>query len=198
MLCGVGCEREFPSFGKPGHQSIGEAVLGNHAGVVEYLLGQEGIEIHLHYRNSYGENVLHLAAKRCSPIMFRLLVPHFLEGRYQKDNQGDTALVRIIMSPSNSQDRCESAKILLSHGDADGSSHSWAEHQNPLQMAVRLGDLDMCRLLIDIGHVNPLSALTRGLDGQMVLKDVSSIDEEIAPAILRLLNKHVVTASAMA
>ena len=198
LLCGIRREREFPSCGKPGHQSIGEAVLGNHAGVVEYLLGQEGIEVHLHYLNSYGENVLHLAAKRCSPIMFRLLVPHFLEGRCQKDNQGDTALVRVIMSPSNSQDRCESARILLSQGDANGSTHFWAEHQDPLQMAVRLGDLDMCRLLIEIGHVNPLSALTRGLNGQMVLKDVSSLDEEVAPAILRFLNKHAMTASIMA
>jgi hypothetical protein len=35
------------SFGKPVHQSIGEAVLGNHVDIVEYLLGQEGIETHL-------------------------------------------------------------------------------------------------------------------------------------------------------
>ena len=98
------------------------------------------------------------------------------------------------MSPSNSQDRCESATILLSQADANGSSRFWAEHQDPLQMAVRLGDLDMCRLLIEIGHVNPLSVLTRGLDGQMVLKDVSSMDEEIAPAMLRLLTKHAIAA----
>lgn len=34
------------------HQSIGEAVLAGHVGVVEYLLEQEGIETHLHHRNA--------------------------------------------------------------------------------------------------------------------------------------------------
>ncbi|KAF1344930.1 hypothetical protein BDV97DRAFT_379781 [Delphinella strobiligena] len=38
------------------HQSIGEAVLGNHVDVVKYLLGQKGIEAHLRYRNWNGEN----------------------------------------------------------------------------------------------------------------------------------------------
>ena len=190
LLCGIRRGREFPSFGKPGHQSIGEAVMGNHVGMVEYLLGQDSIEVHLHYLNSYGENVLHLASKRCSPAMFRLLVPRFLEGRYQKDDQGNTPLVRVIMSPSNSQDRCESARILLLQADASENSHFCAEHQDPLRMAVRLGDLDMCRLLVEVGHVNPLSALTCDLDGQMILKDVSSMDEEITPAILRLLSRH--------
>lgn len=70
----LGCEllREFrpeqwSTFGKPTHQSIGEAVMGNHIDVVEYLLSENDIEAHLRYRNSRGENVLHLASRLCNP-----------------------------------------------------------------------------------------------------------------------------------
>ncbi|KAF7591584.1 hypothetical protein BBP40_001332 [Aspergillus hancockii] len=103
--------REFPfrqqpaAFGRPAHQSIGEAVLGNHVDVVEYLIMENDIEAHLRYRNSRGENVLHLASRLCNPEMFRLLVPRFKEGAYQADDQGYTALVRIIVNPSASRNR---------------------------------------------------------------------------------------------
>ncbi len=197
LLRGVRREQELPSFGKSVHQSVGEAVLGNHVDVVEYLLGQKGIEAHLHYLNSHGENVLHLASGLCNPAMFRLLVPRFLEGRHQTDDQGNTALVRIIISSSGSQDRYESARTLLLQGDVNGNSHFWDEQQDPLRMAVRLGDLDMCCLLIGIGNVNPLSALTRGYDGQMVLKDESPENEENMPAILQLLSKNANIASTL-
>lgn len=95
LLCEIRREREFLSFDKSEHQSIKKTVMSNHVDMMKYLLKQNGIEIHLHYLNSYGENVLHLTSKRCSPAMFRLLVPRFLEGRYQKDNQGNTFLVRM-------------------------------------------------------------------------------------------------------
>ncbi|ERS96506.1 hypothetical protein HMPREF1624_07422 [Sporothrix schenckii ATCC 58251] len=83
------CHREykFGVVGKAAHQSIGEAVSGNHVDVVAYLLGQKGIEAHLRYRNSRGENVFHLASGNCNPAMFRLLVRHFKEGVHQTDHQ---------------------------------------------------------------------------------------------------------------
>ncbi|RYP45020.1 hypothetical protein DL768_008585 [Monosporascus sp. mg162] len=82
------CNEQISFSGKSTHQSIGEAVLGNHVDMVEYLLGQNGIEAHLRHRNSHGENVLHLASRLCNPAMFRLLVPRFQEGVYQTDYQG--------------------------------------------------------------------------------------------------------------
>ena len=54
-------------------------------------------------------------------------------------------------------------------------------------MAVRLGDTDMCHLLICDGKVNPHSALTRGDDGQLVLNDKTWMNEE---TILQLLRTH--------
>lgn len=140
------CEAQWSRSGEPMHQSIGEAVLGNHVDVVRYLLEENDIEAHLRYRNSRGENVLHLASRLCNPDMFQLLVPRFQEGIHQADNQGDTALERIIMSSSTSLDRYESAKILLVQSGTDWNSHFSDGQQDPLWAAVQLGDLDMCRL----------------------------------------------------
>lgn len=188
LLRGVRRKQDVSSFGKSVHQSIRQAVLGNHVGVVEYLLGQNGIEAHLHYLNSHGENVLHLASGLCNPAMFRLLVPRLTAGMHQTDDQGNTALVRMVMSSSRPQDRYESARTLLLQGDFGGNSYFWDEQQNPLRMAVRLGDLDMCCLLIGVGNIDPVSALTRGHDGQMELKDESLENEGNRRAILQLLS----------
>lgn len=164
--------------------------MGNHVGVVEYLLGQHGIEAHLQYRNSRGENVLHLASRVCNPAIFRLLVSHFKEGVHQTDNQKETALVRIIQRTSALQDRYESAQILLLEGGANRDDRSGDEQQDPLQIAARFGDLEMCRLLICIGKMNPLSALRRDDNGQMVLKEKTSDDDQNMFAILQLLRAH--------
>lgn len=88
-------------FGKSVHQSIGEAVLGNHVDVVKYLLTQRGIKTHLEHQNSFGENVLHLASKTCNPEIFRLLVPRFKEGVHQTDGQRNTPLSRVILSSAS-------------------------------------------------------------------------------------------------
>lgn len=189
LLRGVQRKPDFPSFGKSPHQSIGEAVLGNHVDVVEYLLDQEGIETHLRHLNSHHENVLHLASGFCNPAMVGLLVPRFQDGSYQEDGQGNTPLIRIIMSSAASSDRYESAKTLLLHGKVDASSKSHEEQHNPLRVAVRLGDLDMCRLLVQVGAVDPLSALTRDHRGQMALKDKTVENEENAFAILQMLSQ---------
>lgn len=181
-------EQELPSSGKSTHQSIGEAVLGNRVDVANYLLRQEGIEGHLHYLNSRGENVLHLASKHCNPAMFRLLVPRLPKGGHQIDDQGDTALMRIIASSLDSRDRYDSATILLAQGDVSEKTQSQDGQQNPLRMAVRLGDLEMCRLLLDIGKMDPLSALTQDQDGQTVLKDEFFENQKNIPIILQMLN----------
>jgi hypothetical protein len=99
---------------EPMHQSIGEAILGNHVNVVEYLIKENNIVAHLRYQNSRGENVLHLASIMCNPEIFHLLAARFPEGITQVDCRGDTALVRVIMNFSASGDRFASARILLS------------------------------------------------------------------------------------
>ena len=186
-----------PSFRNSAHQSIGEAVLGNHVDVVEYLLGQKGIEAHLQHLDSCGQNVLHLASRRCNPAMFRLLVPRFPAGICQTDVRGDTVLMRIMMSSlnPNPRDRHASARILLLQASANGISRFWIEQQDPLRIAVRLGDLDMCHLLISIGRMSPLSALTRDHDGRMILKETTPENQENMLAILQLLLTYADVAS---
>ncbi|KAH9242264.1 hypothetical protein K456DRAFT_1745546 [Colletotrichum gloeosporioides 23] len=117
-----GPQRQPRSLTNRVHQSIGEAVLGGHMGVVEYLLQQDGIEAHLHHRNANGENVLHLASVQCDPAMFRVLAPNFLG-------------------------RMESAKTLISLSTTYGIARLTENNQEALQMAESMRDEAMCDLL---------------------------------------------------
>ena len=147
------------ALGEPSYQSIGEAVWGNHLKVVEYLLREDSIEAHLQYRDSCGRNVLHLAAKHGNPEMYRRLVPRFPEGVHQVDHQGDTPLVRIVMSSSYTKSRYESARLLLSHSDPYQVANV-KEQRNPLQVAVQLMGVGMCCFLICVGNISPLSLVS--------------------------------------
>ncbi|KAG9231372.1 hypothetical protein BJ875DRAFT_383133 [Amylocarpus encephaloides] len=109
---------------------------------------------------------------------------------HQTDDQKETVLARIIKHSSASQDRYESAQILLLEGGANGDDRSGDEQQDPLRIAARLGDLEMCRLLTCIGKMSPLSALRFDDDGQMVLKEETSENEHNMFAILQLLRAH--------
>jgi hypothetical protein len=177
-----------------GFHSVGEAVLGNHLGVVEYILSEEGFEAHLQYLNSHSESVLHLASGPCNPAMFRLLVPRLQQGIHQVDSCGDTTLMRIIKSNSYSGNRYECAKIILSYANLNGSAHIGARQQDPLLVAVQLGDLEMCRLLISEGRMDPLPALIPGDNGQLVMKTKPRVNEEV---ILPLLLEHAMIKSTL-
>jgi len=173
-----------------GVESIAKAVLGNHVDVVECLLKEQRFEAHLQFRNSRGENVLHLACKHCNPEIFRLLLSRFQEGIQQTNNEGDTPLIRIIKTrPTTPADRSECAKIILSYlASAYGSTQlGEGEQTNPLQVAVQHGDTEMCRLLLCEGKMNPLSSLKRNEDGEFVMKKTPSMNGEI---ILQLLRQH--------
>ncbi|OKL57502.1 hypothetical protein UA08_06898 [Talaromyces atroroseus] len=183
-------ENQGSHFSEPTHQSIGKAILGNHVDVVQFLLGMDGIEAHLRHRNHHGENVLHLASITCNPVMFRLLVPRFQEGVHQADDQGETALLRIIKNYSALRNRYESVEILLAESGIDWNSYSWDGQQDPLRMAVHLGDLEMCSILIRSGNLNPLSALAFGEEGQMYLRDSPMENKENILPILQLLCTH--------
>ncbi|KAM0424851.1 hypothetical protein ACHAPT_009907 [Fusarium lateritium] len=66
--------------------------------------------------------------------------------------------------------------------------------QNPLRIAVQLGDLDMCRLLVRTGKMDPLSAVTHADDGQMALKDETRENEKNSAEILHLLCDNIASA----
>lgn len=125
--------------------------------MVEYLIAQERLEAHLEYHNSDGENVLHLASRFCNPRVFRILVEKFKQGVHQLDNHNNSVLTRVIAaSISSPAQRCESARILLVKGMAGAEGAIDGNGLDPLRIAVRRGDVDMCRLLIDVGEVDPL------------------------------------------
>ncbi|KAL4936888.1 hypothetical protein BDV06DRAFT_204043 [Aspergillus oleicola] len=193
LLFGSRLEQSRSRISNSTHQSIGEAVLGDHTNVVNYLLEKTDFEAHLRYQNPHGENVLHLASRSCNPEMFRLLIPRFEEGMHQVDCYGDTALLRIVTNPSASGDRYESARIMLESDTVQNRQYSDGQ-KNPLRAAVQVGDLDMCRALIHMGNMNPLDALIRDSEGQMVLKDEHLRNEKNMEQILQLLCTHAVLA----
>lgn len=186
-------EREEPqsTFEVRTHQSVGEAVLGNQVEMVRYLLGQSTLEAHLHYRNTRGENVLHLASRLCNPDMFRVLIPCFPEGIHQANNEGDTALVQLIKNSSASGNRHDSATVLLLQSGTKWNELSWDGQQHPLRLAAQLGDLEMCDLLVSIGGMDPLEALEWDSKGRVTLKDRNPQNADAVPQILQLLCSHV-------
>ncbi|KAL2782369.1 hypothetical protein BJX66DRAFT_345906 [Aspergillus keveii] len=123
--------------------------------------------------------------------MFRLLVPRFLDGLSQTDHHGDTALVRIIMcSPVSGVH--ESARIML-ESDSFRDRHDKDRPKNPLRAAVQVGNLDMCRALINIGNMNPFDALSRDSEGRLALKDELLQSGENKEQILNFLSTHAMT-----
>lgn len=167
---------------------IGEAVLGNHVSAVECLLRETGLEVDLLSLNARGENLLHMASVHCNPAVFQLLVPHLWKVIHQVDIHGETALMRVIRSGFNSKGRYEAARILLSHVKADWTAHIVNGQEDPLQLAVQLGDTEMCCLLIREGKADAMSVLELDHDGQLIAKNKPWVNEEV---VLQLLRQHV-------
>ena len=141
---------------KPAHQSIGEAVSGNHVDIVQYLLEAGTVRQHLSHINARGENVLHLAADVLNPAMLRLLIPRLPDGMHQKDNQGDTPLARVIKSPSVAHDRFVCARILMAEG---GAGRGESGQQALLDLIEGLDDQLMCDVVVSASGMDELSVL---------------------------------------
>ena len=155
------------------HQSVGEAVWSNHIHVLRYLLQQPGIDAHLRHRDLGGANVFCAAARYGNPEVVRLLIEHHPEGVNELDEVGDAPLSEFAFARSS----VEVVRILLEAG-ADlkkGKAHPF---WNPLRIAVRNMDVEMCRLLVEVGGADPLEALRVDDDGCGVgLADPISNDE---------------------
>lgn len=154
------------------HQSVGEAVWSNHVDVLRFLLEQEGIEPHLRHRDSGGYNVLHEAARCCNPEVVALLIARFEEGVHQINNADDTPLNQVVFESSSTKGRLEVARLLLTLGGANARGYRSRDPSDafePLRMAARVGDTEMCRLLVEVGGVDPRRALRKGDDGRPTL-----------------------------
>ncbi|KAI1846709.1 hypothetical protein JX266_007282 [Neoarthrinium moseri] len=160
------------------HQSVGEAVLHNHVNIVEFLLEQEGIDAHKRHRNKNGYTVLHLLARNLNPEMVQLLAPHLQEDINQVEND-ETASARILFSTVGAKNRFLCAQILLQAG-ADPA----IPDNRPFRRAVKTNDYDMCRLMVDIGHADPLSVMAKDEKGHYYLKDHMH-DRTLEPAMIR-------------
>ncbi|PLB55500.1 hypothetical protein P170DRAFT_443267 [Aspergillus steynii IBT 23096] len=129
-------------------------------------------------------------SRLCNPEMLRLLLPRFQEGIHQVDHQGKTVIMGIVTSSSAAEDRHESARILLSQRGANRNSHLQSMQPNPLMVAARLGDMEMCRILVQIGKMDPLSILTGDSQEQLDLGDRAPENGKNMLQVLELLCAH--------
>lgn len=179
LLRGTRLDKQLAPPAEPVHQSIGEAVMGDHIDVVEYLLHEEGIEAHVSHINSRGENVLHLTSKVCNPAIFRLLIPLFPDGLHQKDNEGDTPLIRVVKNSAASDDRYELVKILLAEDGMGENGYSLDELQACLGAAARLEDVDMCSLLMEVDGIDLPLVSPNGDEGLKILDPPAGDQEQV-------------------
>lgn len=147
------------------HQSVGEAVLYNHVDIVTFLLAQDGIDAHKRHRNKNGYSVLHLVPRCMNPKMLQLLLPHYLEDINRVEND-ETPLTRVLFSSIGDAKRNRCAEILLRAG-ADPT----IPDNRPFASAVATNDFHMCRLMVQVGHADPLSVMTKGEHGCYHLKE---------------------------
>ena len=168
------------------HQSVGEAVMYDRVDVLRYLLEQEGIEVHIWHRDSKGYNVLHRAAFCCNPEVISLLLSFFPEGVHESNDDGDTPLRLVVFN--RAPRRLEAAAVLLTEGHADvraGCTEEPSSWSDPLRMAARYGDLEMCRVLVEVGGADPRCVL-KFEDGSPALIDCTNLPE-LAPGVLETL-----------
>lgn len=66
--------------------------------------------------------------------------------------------------------------------------------QDLLLVAVQLRDLEICRILLSEGRIDPLSALIPSDNGQLVMKTKPRVNEKV---ILQLLLEHAMIKSTL-
>ena len=163
------------SRGHASHQSVGVAAFKGDVDILHYLLQQDGIEDHLHHRNSRGQNVFHCAVgSDRDPEVISLLIARFQEGVNQLANDLTSPLKTLVASGKPGPGRIKQAKLLLTVGSADvrgGFTGDVGDYREPLRFAVRRGDVEMCRTLVEFGGADPRSALRFDDEGQPHLID---------------------------
>ncbi|KAG9255094.1 wd-repeat protein [Emericellopsis atlantica] len=166
------------------HQSIGDAAWNGRTAAVAFLLEQEGIDAHLRYVDVVGNNVFHKAA-RCGDVeMFRLLASRFPEGVNHRNKDDDMPIQVLVFERSKHR----VVKFLLEEAHADvrcGITAPDGHWKEPLRMATRYGDLDMCRILVRSGGADPMSVFERQGD-TLAFKDPIE-DMEVAAQLRQCL-----------
>lgn len=127
---------------------IGVAGRHGHSEVVRYLCEQPGMEVHLHDKNSHGENIYHSIACHGQAEVLRVLIRYFPEGVDESIDGHRTPVQDAI-----SFEHLEAVRVLLLEGSADLNAGD--PKFRPLQNAVIHGIPGMCRTLIRQGNADP-------------------------------------------
>ncbi|OTB04511.1 hypothetical protein M426DRAFT_151789 [Hypoxylon sp. CI-4A] len=170
--------------------SFQAAIRQNHVDILRHLISQEGTDNHIRFADEDGNNVIHFAAEDSNLEILELLVPYFQGIVDHVNNEGETPLCWIVRDSRLSKKRIESARLLLEVGGVDVRAgykdHPEANMHEPLRMAARYGDAEMCRCLVEVGGADPRSVL-RMEDGHPSLLDQNWWDEKESPKVLETL-----------
>lgn len=138
------------------HQSVGEAAAWGHHEIVRFLCEQDGIQAHLQWINSFGKTVFHQATHmtNTSYDMFQILIPMWSDGVRLEDQEGETALTLYIFNLGMGSATIHMREVLeiflcSGHFNTEDLAHE------PIRLAAASPNIEMCRLLIMIGGVDP-------------------------------------------
>jgi len=180
------------------YQSIGDAVFWGQAHVVKYLLTQQDymdMTPHLHHRakslsaGPADRNVLHLAANSRNPEIIRILAEKFPQGVNEVTDSGDTPLTLLVFArPTN----VEAVRVLLEVGGADVNLAPTGTYYSPLNTAIRAGNAELCRVLVEFGaRISDVVGVDEVSGSTTVLKredgDGVQDAEPLTAAILKVL-----------
>ncbi|KAL7944078.1 hypothetical protein V8C42DRAFT_358755 [Trichoderma barbatum] len=147
------------------HQSVGEAAHNHHVDMVNFLCGQPGIEGHLQHRNEAGDTIL------------KTLIQHWPEGINLRNNGNDLPLdVLIFNRNSNSGNTVDTIEIMLAMGKADATGSNDDFGHAPLCSAIRVGDIDVLKMLIKKGSADISCAMrvNEGTGKPFLITDVTT------------------------
>ncbi|TQV91103.1 wd-repeat protein [Cordyceps javanica] len=153
------------------HQSVGDAAWNGKGDTVAFLLAQQGIEAHLRYRDLKGNNVLHRAVRGSDLETLKLLLSRYPEGIAERS--GDVLPLQSLIFQRRS-DGAELVKAFLEAG-ADArcgiGKEMPSDWHEPIRMAARGGDLEVIKVLVRVGGVDPMSVFKQSDDGELQLID---------------------------
>ncbi len=122
--------------------------------------------------------------------MFELLIAHFKDGVDQLNDHNETALDLVVFDGTELCSNYEAAEVLLRLGGANvrggnGIIVKGSEWDEPLRRAARTGQLEMCRVLVEVGGADPRSVLRE--DGELIDPFTDNLSSEQKAEILDTL-----------
>jgi ankyrin repeat protein len=119
------------------------------------------MKAHLYHVGDKARTVFHQAARRGRAAIFRILIERWPGGVNVKDKNGDSPLQKVIYNNQRgSRDTAQTIREILAMGAADVTGRDDADGTTPLCLAIRQGNVELCRVLV----INGSADMTRAIE----------------------------------